>query len=354
MYVLVSGHDGYIGQALVPRLLAAGHEVRGMDSYLFGDCVFGADAPAPSLRKDVRDADLDDLEGIDAVIHLAAISNDPLGDLRPETTYAINHEATVHLARLAKKAGVERFLFSSSCSLYGAAGDEALTEEAAFNPVTPYGWSKVNAETDLTSLADDDFSPTFLRNATAFGVSSRLRIDLVVNNLTAFAVTTGEVLMKSDGTPLRPLVHIDDICSAFIAVLEGPRHLVHAEAFNVGRTQENYRIREVAAIVEEVVDGSVIRFADEAGPDLRNYRVNCDKIAATLPGYQPGWTVRAGVSELADAYRHVGLTADDVTGPRYLRIRHIEELMADHRIDSGLRWVDPGPGASPALQRAVR
>lgn len=354
MHVLVSGHDGYIGRSLVPRLTAAGHEVRGMDSFLFGDCVFGTDTPTPALRKDVRDAELDDLEGIDAVIHLAAISNDPLGDLRAETTFEINHEATVHLARLAKEAGVERFLFSSSCSLYGAAGDEALDEQAAFNPVTPYGRSKVNAEADLRALADDDFSPTFLRNATAFGVSSRLRIDLVVNNLTAFAVTTGDVLMKSDGTPLRPLVHIDDISSAFIAALEAPRELVHAEAFNVGRTEENYRISEVAAIVEDVVEGSVIRFADEAGPDLRNYRVNCDKIAATLPAYRPVWTVRAGVAGLAEAYRRAGLTVEDVTGPRYLRLRHVEALMAADLVDAGLRWVGPGTTASPSLEGAVR
>jgi nucleoside-diphosphate-sugar epimerase len=325
-----------------------------MDSLLFGGCGFGTEVPTPSRSQDIRDADLEDLDGIDAVIHLAAISNDPLGDLRPETTFEINHAATVHVARLAKTAGAERFLFSSSCSLYGAAGDEPLDEEAPFNPVTPYGWSKVNAEVDLAALADDDFSPTFLRNATAFGVSSRLRIDLVVNNLTAFAVTTGEVLMKSDGTPLRPLVHIEDICSAFVAVLEAPRELVHAEAFNVGRTQENYRIRDVAAIVEEVVDGSVIRFADEAGPDLRNYRVNCDKIIATLPAYRPAWTVREGVSELAQSYRRAGLTAEDVVGPRFLRIRHIEQLLAHDLVDASLRWIGPRAVTSASLEQLVR
>ncbi|MDQ4089239.1 MAG: SDR family oxidoreductase [Actinomycetota bacterium] len=339
MRVLVTGHNGYIGCSLVPLLQAAGHDVVGLDSYLFGECTFGAEiADIPALRMDVRDVTSDLLSGFDAVIHLAAISNDPLGDLNPEITFDINHRGAVRLAAAAKQAGVERFLMSSSCSLYGAAGDDALDESAAFNPVTPYGRSKVLAEAGIGALADDEFTPTYLRNATAYGVSSRLRIDLVVNNLVGFAVATGQVRMKSDGSPWRPLVHIEDIARAFVAILHAPRELVHNEAFNVGRTSENYRIREVAAIVEDVVPGSRVTFAEGAGPDLRNYRVNCDKIASVLPEFQPVWTVRKGVEELFAAYCSVGLTPEDVTGARYLRIRQIEHMLTD-RIDDSLRWL---------------
>jgi nucleoside-diphosphate-sugar epimerase len=339
MKVLVTGHNGYIGCSLVPLLQAAGHDVVGLDSYLFGECTFGAEiADIPALRMDVRDVTSDLLSGFDAVIHLAAISNDPLGDLNPEITFDINHRGAVRLAAAAKQAGVERFLMSSSCSLYGAAGDDALDESAAFNPVTPYVRSMVLAEAGIGALADDEFSPTYLRNATAYGVSSRLRIDLVVNNLVGFAVATGQVRMKSDGSPWRPLVHIEDIARAFVAILHAPRELVHNEAFNVGRTSENYRIREVAAIVEDVVPGSRVTFAEGAGPDLRNYRVNCDKIASVLPEFQPVWTVRKGVEELFAAYCSVGLTPEDVTGARYLRIRQIEHMLAD-RIDDSLRWL---------------
>ena len=304
MRILVTGHNGYIGCSLVPLLHEAGHEVAGLDNYLYETCTFGdVVADVPALRKDVRDVEAADLEGFDAIIHLAAISNDPVGDLNPDATYAINHRASSRLAALAKDAGVERFLFSSSCSLYGAAGTEFLDESAAFNPVTPYGESKLLVERDLQQLADDDFSPTYLRNATAYGLSYRVRGDLVVNNLTAYAYCTGQVLMKSDGMPWRPLVHIEDISRAFVAVLDAPRELVHDEAFNVGRTEENYRIREVAEIVGEVVPDSEVAFADGASPDIRNYRVNCDKIAETLPEFQPQWTVRRGVEELYAAYR---------------------------------------------------
>ncbi len=344
MRVLVTGHDGYLGGAVVGALADAGHVAMGLDSYLFAGCDFdhaGPDVPhIPAVLKDVRDVTIADLEGFDAVIHLAAISNDSLGDLNPANTHDINHRGAVHLATVAKAAGVRRFLFSSSCSLYGAAGDDALDEQAAFNPVTPYGESKVLAEGEIAALADGGFSPTFLRNGTAYGVSPRLRIDLVVNNLTAFAVATGEVLVKSDGSPLRPLVHVEDIASAFLAVLEARRDLVHAEAFNVGRSTENYRIRDVAEIVEEVVPGSRVRFAEGAGPDMRNYRVNCDKIATVLPAYRPKWTVRRGVEELSAAFGEAGLTRADVTGPRYLRIRRIEELLTAGRLDGTLRWTD--------------
>jgi nucleoside-diphosphate-sugar epimerase len=348
MRVLVTGCDGYIGQVMVPILVDAGHDVAGLDSYLYEGCAL-EEEPVQAIdvaRKDIRDVEADDLAGFDAVIHLAAISNDPLGDYDPELTYDINFHATARLGRAAKDAGVERFLFSSSCSLYGAAGDDFLDETAAFNPVTPYGRSKELAEHALRELADDDFSPTYLRSATAFGLSDRLRGDLVVNNLTGLAFTTGEVLIMSDGTPWRPLVHIGDISLAFKAALEAPRELVHDEAFNVGRTDENFRISEVAEIVRDVVDGSRIVYNPGGGPDLRCYRVNCDKIRGTLSAFEPVWTVAAGVRELAEAYRRAGLSKDEFVSGRFLRIARVKELQAAGLMDGDLRRVAAADTAS--------
>jgi nucleoside-diphosphate-sugar epimerase len=274
-------------------------------------------------------------------MHLAGLSNDPLGDLNPELTLEINYRASVRLAKLARQAGVPRFIFSSSCSNYGAAGDDLLTEESAFNPVTPYGKSKVLVEQEVSQVADDTFSPTFLRNATAYGVSPFLRFDLVLNNLVAWAMTTGQIYMKSDGTPWRPIVHIEDISRAFLAVLHAPRQIIHNEAFNVARTTDNYRIRELAEIVAETVPGCVIQYAPDAGPDKRNYRVNADKILRVLPEFQPKWDARLGAQELYEAYQKVEIKTDDFEGPRYKRIAHLKELLGTGQIDESLRWKTP-------------
>ncbi len=339
MKVLVTGHDGYIGCVLTPLLQEAGHEVVGLDSGLYAECRFGDVPQVEALGLDVRDVGPQHLEGFDAVMHLAALSNDPVGDLNPDLTYAVNHRASVDLARSAKAAGVPRFLFSSSCSLYGAAeGADALDEGAAFNPVTPYGESKVLAEQGIAPLADDAFSPTFLRNATAYGVSPRMRGDLVVNQLAAFAYTTGEITMASDGSPWRPLVHIEDISRAFLAILEAPREAVHGEAFNVGRDSENYQIRDVANLVGEALPEARITFAEGASPDKRSYKVSFGKLADRLPELQMEWTVRRGVDECLEAYERAGITYDEFMSSRFLRIKRIRELLEAQRLDADLRW----------------
>lgn len=339
MKVLVTGHRGFIGTVMVPMLLEEGFDVTGIDTDLYRYCTYG-DEPReiPSINKDVRDVEAQDLKGFDAIIHLAALSNDPLGNINPDLTYDINYRASVRLAELAREAGVQRFLFASSCSMYGKAGDDALDETAEFNPVTPYAKSKVLVERDVSALAADGFSPVFLRNATAYGVSPRIRFDLVINNLVAWALTTGKILMKSDGTPWRPLVHIEDITQAAICALKAEQSVIHNLAVNVGSNEENYQMRDLARFVQETVPNCEIEYAEDAGPDLRSYRVNFDKIHRVFPDFKTKWTARQGVEQCYQSYLKYGLGRDDYEGVKFKRIAHIMNLIETGQLDTNLRW----------------
>ena len=347
MRILLTGHKGYIGAVAGPVLRGAGHDVVGLDTDLFAGCDFGPPCEEiPQVSRDLRELTKADLGGFDAVIHLAALSNDPLGNLDAALTYDINYHASVRLATLAKEAGVSRFIFSSSCSTYGAAGDDFLDETAQLSPVTAYAESKVYVEHEISKLADGDFSPTFMRNATAYGASPRLRLDVVLNDFVASAYATGRIYIKSDGTPWRPIVHIRDIIGAIMSVLDAPQESIHNETFNVGQTEENYRISQLAEIVSETVPGCSIEYAAGGGPDKRCYRVSCDKIRRVLPKFRPEWTARKGAEELLEACRSAKLTSEDLDLGRYIRIRHIQRLIKFGRLDDSLRWRPVGVEAS--------
>jgi nucleoside-diphosphate-sugar epimerase len=346
MKIAVTGHHGYIGSALVPVLLDAGHEVVGIDTFYYDGCDLRRDGiEIESVTLDVRDVSPQNFTGADAVVHLAALSNDPLGALSPELTHEINCEGTLRTARSAREAGVGRFIFSSSCSMYGAASGRAVDEEAPLKPLTAYAESKVRAEEGLRELADDGFSPLLMRNATAYGVSPRLRLDLVVNNLAAWAFTTGKVRILSDGTPWRPLVHVEDIARATLRFLEAPAELVQGEVFNVGADRENYQVRDLAEIVERAVAGCEIEYAGAREPDARSYRVDFGKLVRAFPDLDLQWTVERGVAELVAAYQEVGLDLETFLGDRYIRLGRLERLLQEGALDGQLRRPATGAGA---------
>jgi nucleoside-diphosphate-sugar epimerase len=343
MNVLVTGHLGYIGTVLTRILHRAGHTVTGVDTGYFEDCLLPnaetPERPDRELRKDIRAVGVEDLRGIEAVVHLAALSNDPMGQLNPALTDEINHRASVELGRRAREAGVARFVFSSSCSMYGAAdGDAALTEEAPFNPVSAYALSKVHAEAGLSSLACDSFSPVFLRNATAYGVSPRMRFDLVLNEFVGWALSTGKVRIKSDGTPWRPLVHVEDICNACVAALEAPREVIHNQAFNVGQDSENFQVREIVEAVREVVPGCEVEYTGEHQGDRRSYRVCFAKIRECLPDFRPRWGLRRGAKDLYQSLKGLEFSLELFQDRKYTRLKQLQYLTAAGHLRDDLFW----------------
>lgn len=342
MRILVTGHKGYVGTSLVPMLLSEGYRIVGVDSDLFEACsLFSPDWTIPSIKKDIRDIETTDLEGIDAIIHLAALSNDPLSDLDPKITYEVNHRASVRLAGLAKKTGVGRFLFSSSCSIYGASGDSLKTETSKPNPITPYAGSKLLAERDISKLSNSKFTPVILRGATLYGISPSLRFDLVLNNLMAWAYCSSVILMKSDGKAWRPLVHVEDFARAFIAILKTPTDIIHNEVFNIGITEENYQVKSLAEIVKEVVPNSYIQCIEDVETDRRSYRVDFSKLHKIIPEFEPQWNVRLGAHQLYETYKEIEFTKEEFE-EKYGRVEHIERMVRNGQLDRTLRWKETG------------
>ncbi len=341
MKILVTGTDGYIGSILGPYLLEDGHDVLGLDTgyYRSGWLYNDKGKRYPSfINKDLRDIEAADLEGLDAVVHLAELSNDPLGQLNPEITYGINHRGSVKIAELCKKAGVERFVYASSCSVYGIGSDEHKTEESEVNPQTAYAECKVRVERDVSRLADEGFSPSFLRNATAFGPSPRMRFDIALNNLAGLAWTTGEIAMTSDGMPWRPLVHVNDICKAVLCTLNAPREAIHNQIFNVGETRENFRVKEIAEIVSDAFPGCRISFGNNGG-DNRSYRVSFDKIHEELPGFSCEYDAEKGARQLSSLFSRIGMDADVFESRNYTRLKQLQYLLSKEQIDDNFNWM---------------
>lgn len=340
MKIFLTGHNGYIGSIMTPVLLNAGHEVVGIDSFYFGDCdLLPAQYTVKEIKKDIRDLTLEDLQGFDAVIHLAALSNDPLGDLKKELTYDINFHASEHLAKIAKEAGVRRFLYSSSCSMYGSSGGSGLVnEQSPLQPLTPYAESKVKSEESIARLADANFSPVFMRNATAYGYSPRLRADIVLNNFVCWGHTTGAIKILSDGTPWRPIVHAEDISYAFLAMLEAPIELVHNQAFNIGSHTENYQVKDLAEIVRQVIPGCKVEYAGDHTPDPRSYRVDFNKFETSLPDFKFRWNAMTGAQYLYERIKEANLTLEQFQGRKYIRLKQIRHLLDTEKLDRDLRW----------------
>jgi len=344
MKVLVTGNKGYIGTVLCKKLLDEGFEVIGLDAGFYDGCNFFKESFAiKQITKDVRNVVKDDLLGADAIIHLAALSNDPMGALNPRLTFDINYLASLNLAKLAKELKVGRFIFSSSCSVYGVAGDEKINEDGKLGPVTEYARSKVESEREIARLADGSFSPVFLRNATVYGVSPMLRVDLVVNNLVGWAFTTGKIRIMSDGMPWRPLIHIQDICQAFIAVLKAPRDLIHNQVFNVGQNSQNYRVKDIVETIERAMPEASIEYTGEHGLDSRTYRVDFSKFNKTLNNYfKPEWDMEKGVKELLLAYKINKLNQQEFEGDRLIRLKRIKKLLQENRVNEDLFWEEKG------------
>lgn len=342
MRILITGNQGYVGTVMGKMMTKAGHEVIGLDTGYFTDCWMGEDRKdyvAKQIVKDIRDVDASDFTGVDGIVHLAGLSNDPTGELNPGLTEDINLDASIRIAELARAAGAQRFVFASSCSIYGSGANAALTEEDSFNPLTAYARSKVETEFAVQKLADDRFSPIYMRNATVYGYSPRIRVDLVVNNLTGWAVSTHQVKLLSDGRAWRPLLHVEDMSQAFLKALEAPREAIHNQAFNVGNEEDNWQIRDIAERVATIVPDCAVSFAEGAGADTRNYNVSFAKIRERIPAFQPKWNVPKGIEQLYGEFARIQLTEPEFASRIYTRLKQIQHLLDTGQVSGELRWI---------------